>query len=218
MFNKPKIDKEPGLTGNNTNYVLKDKPESAADVAKVEKIRAYRKEASRKASVANKRIKRLEKNNLTETPAYQQYLKNGAAKFSVKGKTYNEVQKEVSKLNKFINSQTSTIRGSNKALKEIASNTGIKYKTMKELRAKSSKFFELSSKVEQYLRTVDDMASAIGYQKIWEAINVYTKEKSIDLGNTTASVDSMVDAIRGAIKEYETKSNYKGESWFTRLI
>jgi len=218
MFNKPKIDKEPGLNGNNTNYVLKDKPKSAADIAKVEKIKAYRKEASRKASVANKRIKRLEKNNLTESPAYQQYLKNGAVKFSVKGKTYNEVQKEVAKLNKFINSQTSTIRGSNNALKEIASNTGIKYKNIKELRKKSSKFFELSSKVEQYLRTVDDMASAIGYQKIWEAINVYTKEKSIDLGSATSNVDSMVDAITGAIKEYETKSSYKGQSWFTRLI
>ena len=192
------------------------------DVKAVEKkekaISDLRKETSRLASMANKRITRLERNDLKSSPAYKNYIADGRGRFGVAGKTYNQVQSELARLRKFINSETSTVRGAGSVLKSMAANTGIKYKNMKDLKQKSAKFFELSSKVEQYLRTVDDMASAIGYQKIWEAINVYTKEKSIDLGNTTASVDSMVDAITGAIKEYETKSSYKGESWFTRLI
>jgi uncharacterized protein YukE len=167
------------------------------------KIKQYRKEASKKAAIANKRIARLEKNGLKDTPAYKKYLKDGGGKFGVAGKTYNEVQKEVSRLNRFLESQSSTIRGANKVLKDIANNTGIKYKNLTELRSKSAKFFELSSKVEQYLRTVDDMASAIGYQKIWEAINQYTKDANITLDEGTNNIDDMVKSVTDAIKEYE---------------
>ncbi|WP_457816372.1 hypothetical protein, partial [Staphylococcus aureus] len=130
-------------------------------------INAYRKEASRLVSLANKRVQRLELNGLTDSPAYKAYIASGG-KFGVRGKSHNELQQEVARLNRFINSTTSTIKGVNKTLKEMADNTGITYRDLKELRAKSSKFFELANKVEQYLRTVDDMASAIGYQKIWE--------------------------------------------------
>lgn len=177
---------------------------SFANTEKEKKIREFRREASRKASVANKRIQRLEKNGLTDSPAYQQYLKSGGAKFGVKGKTYNEVQAEVSRLNNFLNSKTSTIKGVNTTLKEMASNTGIKYTNLKELREKSDKFFELASKVEQYLRNVDDMASAIGYQKIWETINQYTKQAKIDLTESENDIDTLVKKVTDAIKEYDS--------------
>lgn len=199
----------------NSSYVTDLK-----NTEKERRIREYRTEASRKASVANKRIKRLEKNGLTDSPAYQRYIKSGGGKFGVKGKTYNEVQKEVARLNKFLDSQTSTIKGINSNLKEMAKNTGIKYKNLKELRAKSSKFFELSSKVEQYLRNVDDMASAIGYQKIWEAVNQYTKSAKINLENGEADVDAMIEEVTKALKEYDDpikdKINEINESfdWF----
>lgn len=170
---------------------------------KEKKIREFRREASRKASIANKRIQRLEKNGLTDSPAYKKYVEDGGGRFSVRGKSYNEVQKEVSRLNRFINSKSSTIKGINSTLKEMAANTGIKYKNLTELREKSSKFFELSSKVEQYLRTVDDMASAVGYQKIWEAINTYTKEAKIDLQDSENDIDSMIEKVTNAIKEYD---------------
>ena len=61
--------------------------------AKAEAIKEFRREASRLASMANKRVKRLEENGLTDTPAYKAYLETGG-KFSVKGKSYNELQKE----------------------------------------------------------------------------------------------------------------------------
>lgn len=175
------------------------------EAERLNKIIEYRAEASRKASMANKRIERLEKSDAKDSPAYQKYIKDGGIRFGVKGKTHQELQKEVARLDKFLNSQTSTIRGLNKNLKEMAANTGIKYKNLGELRRMSGKFFELSSKIEQYLRTVDDMASAIGYQRIWEAINVYTKENKINLADGEAKIDEMIEAVANALKTAATK-------------
>ena len=182
---------------------------------KAQRIAAYRMEASRLASLANKRIQRLEKNGLTDSPAYKKYLETGG-KFGVRGKDHNQVQAEVARLKRFIDSQTSTVRGVTKVLKEMAENTGIKYEDLKDLRSKASKFFELSSKVEQYLRTVDDMASAIGYQKIWESINQYVESGEIDLSSSDGDIDGMVKAVTDAIKEYEQPIHkVGGNGWFT---
>lgn len=190
---------------------------------KEERIKAYRKEASRLAAIANKRIERLEKNGLENSPAYQGYLKSGGGKFSVKGKDHNELQAEVSRINKLIKANTSTVRGVNNYLKGMAKDTGMKYKNLKELQVKADEFFKLSSKIEEYLTTVEDMASAIGYQKIWESINVFIKDNKIDLTNTKMSIEEMTETISKAIAEYEkpeyVKSNeVEGNSvsaWFT---
>ncbi len=163
----------------------------------------YRQEVSRLAAIANKRIKRLEERDLTDSPAYRKLVENGVPKFSVRGKDFNQVQQEYGRLKRFLESQTSTIRGINQNLKDIAQNTGIKYKNLKELRAKANKFFELSSKVEQYLRTVDDMASAIGYHKIWEVINQYVKSEKIDLSDSENSIEDMVEMVTELIKNSE---------------
>lgn len=171
--------------------------------SKTDNIKAMRKEASRLASLANKRVARLERNELKDSPAYKQYIESGG-KFGVKGKDYNQVQQELSRLRRFIDSQTSTVKGTIDNLKAMAANTGIQYKNLKDLKTKSAKFFELAGKVEQYLRSVDDMASAVGYQKIWEAINEYTDKARIDLGDSERDIDSMIADVTTAIKEYET--------------
>ena len=182
---------------------------------KVNRIRMYRAQASKLASLANKRVARLESNGLTDSPAYKAYIETGG-KFGVRGKDHNQLQSEVARLKKFIESTTSTVKGVTNTLKEMASNTGIKYENLKDLRSKAAKFFELSSKVEQYLRTVDDMASAIGYQKIWEAINQYVKSGEIDLSSSDGDIDGMVKAVTDAIKEYDQPiQKLGGSGWFT---
>ena len=182
--------------------------------SKAKKISEDRREASRLASLANKRVQRLEANGLQDSPAYQMYLKTGG-KFGVKGKTHNELQQEVSRLKRFIDMNTSTVKGVTNTLKEMAANTGIQYNNLKELKAQSAKFFELASKVEQYLRTVEDMASAIGYQKIWETINQYVKNGEIDLSSADGDIDGMVKAVTDAIKQYETPINNRTTGkWF----
>lgn len=172
---------------------------------KAERIRAFRREASRLVSMANKRLIRLEANKLTDAPAYQKLVEIMGPKprFGIRGKSYNEVQREVAIMRQFLNAKTSTVRGANRVLKEMARNTGIKYKNLKELRSKAKQFFELASKIEQYLRTVDDMASAIGYQRIWEQINTYVKEQRIDLSKAENDIDRMVYEITKALREYD---------------
>lgn len=175
------------------------------EAERAKKVAEYRKEVSRKASMANKRIERLEKADAKDSPAYKRYVKEGSVRFGVKGKNPKELQKEVARLDKFLNSQTSTIRGLNANLKEIAKTTGIKYKKVSELRQLTAKFFDLTSKIQQYLRTVDDMASAIGYQEIWEAINQYTQENKINLAEGEDKLDEMLKAITNAITTKESK-------------
>lgn len=173
---------------------------------KEKRIKKYRQEATRKMSMANKRLKRLEQNGLTDSPAYQQFLQHGQPKFSVKGKSYNELQKEVARMNRFLDSQTSTVRGINRTLKDMASNTGIKYRNLQELRSKAKQFFELASKVEQYLRSVNDSASAIGYQKIWQAVNKYTQELSRSIDTSEMDIDKAITEISKSLSVYEEKN------------
>lgn len=171
---------------------------------KADKIKRFRQEASRMASMANKRLQRLEGNKLTDSPAYQGWLQaTGGKRFGIRGKSYNEVQSEMAKMRNFINASTSTVRGANRVLKEIANNTGIRYSNLAQIKAYSKQFFQIASKVEQYLRTVDDIASAIGYQKIWEQINKYVQARKIDLSNAENDVDRMVHEVTNALREYD---------------
>lgn len=164
-------------------------------------LQALKAEVSRKASMANKRLARLERNNLTHLPAYQMWLDyKGGVKFSVKGKDYNELQMELARVNAFLNAKTSLVRQANKYLKEIAAMTGIKYKSVKELPALTKNFFELASKIEQYLRNVEGSASAIGYQKIWEVINKYVKEENAELLKGVSDMESAIPIIAEMIQ------------------
>lgn len=164
----------------------------------------YRKEASKVISMANKRLTRLEKSKLTDSPAYSKYVDNNEMpRFSVKGLDHNALQREMSKVKKFVQAKTSTVRGINTTLKEMANNTGIKYKNLKELRSKASSFFKLASKVEQYLRNVEDVASAIGYQKIWEAINQYVKSEKTDFDEVENSVEGLTNIIDGLLNGFD---------------
>ena len=184
-----------------------------------ENLKEAKKEISRLSSMANKRLTRLENANLTSSPAYKTWVSDGQVKFGVKGKTHNELQKELSRLEKFLSAETSTVRGANSTLKEMAKNTGIKYKNLNDLRSKADKFFELSSKVEQYLRNVDDIASAIGYQKIWEAINTYVKDSKTDLSSSENDIDSLVETVtkmlNGANHDTRLENNpATDDGWF----
>ena len=164
----------------------------------------YRKEASKVISMANKRLARLEKSNLTDSPAYSKYVDNNEMpRFSVRGLSHNDLQREMSKVKKFVQAKTSTVRGINITLKEMANNTGTKYKNLKELRSKASSFFTLASKVEQYLRNVEDVASAIGYQKIWEAINQYVKSEKTDFDEVENSVEGLTNIVDGLLNGFD---------------
>ena len=189
--------------------------ETNSDIEQERRVKQFRAEASRKASLANKRIQRLENAGLKESPAYKRWLRDGGEKFSVRGKTYREVQSEVKRLNRFIDAQTSTVRGTHNVLKDMAKNTGQTYKNLEELKLKSAKFFELASKTEQYLRNIHDAGSAIGYQKIWEQINTYIKESNADLADGKLNLDQMIESVSNALMQFdEPIKDGAGDEWF----
>ena len=163
--------------------------------ARKQRIRQLKQEISKKASMANKRLKRLENNDLTNVPAYRQYIQGGGVKFSVKGKSYNELQAELSRVNHFINSKTSTVRGTNSVLKEIANTAKIKYNNLSELYSNVNQFFSLATKVEDYLNATGQTALAIGYQRVWEAINKYVEQEGKILLDTTRDLAKALPEI-----------------------
>lgn len=162
------------------------------------KVKQLKKEVSRKASMANKRLVRLKANKLTDVPAYRQFLnERGGKKFSVKGKSYNELRKELNEINRFLNHTTSTVRGARKVLKGIANTVGLKVTNVKSLPKDLSKFFALANMIEQYLNVIENAGYSIGYKKIWEAINTYTQSSKIDLYNA----DNIMEALTQDIAE-----------------
>ena len=163
--------------------------------ARKQRIRQLKQEISKKASMANKRLKRLEKNDLTNVPAYRQYVQGGGVKFSVKGKNYNQLQAELSRVNHFINSKTSTVRGTNSVLKEIANTAKIKYNNLSELYSNVNQFFSIATKVEDYLNATGQTALAIGYQRVWEAINKYVEQEGKILLDTTRDLAKALPEI-----------------------
>lgn len=166
------------------------------------KLEQLKREIQRKANIAHKRLQRLEKNNLTQLPAYQQWVKDGAVRFSVHGKDYNELQAELARLNRFLDSKTSTVREANKYLKDIAQMTGVKYKSVKELPDKLENFFRISEKIDEYLRNVEGSASAIGYYKIWEVVNQVVEMEGKELDGSEEDIESIIQEAIDAL-EYE---------------
>ena len=144
--------------------------------------RKLRQEASRLSSLANKRLKRIEEQNLLESPAYKSWVDSGGAKFGVRGKNMEQIQAEVGRLNNFINQSTSTVKGAKDYFKNIAKTVGItEYKDIPDLQNKLNNFFELTSKVKQYLHNSKEIGVAIGYQKVWEIVSDYVQEMGDDL-------------------------------------
>lgn len=164
------------------------------------RTRALLSEVQRKASMANKRLTRLENNNLTNLPAYQSWVDyGGGVRFSVAGKDYNALQAELSRVNHFLESKTSLVRQANKHMKDLAKMTGVKYDKVADLPSKLSGFFDLASKVEQYLRQTEQSASAIGYHKIWEVINRYVETEKKDLEQVMKDGQDLIPRISNAI-------------------
>ena len=174
-------------------------------------VENMKKEVRRMANLFNKRIARLEKNNLQGSPAYKAYLNSGNLKFGVRGKSFNELQQEKARLQYLIDLKTSTVRGCISFMKQTALNTGITFESTREFQKKAPLFFKLAERVEEYLRTVKDCAAAIGYQKIWEAVNLYTKENNVTLEQANRDVEDILEEIEKVLGRIQPKQDL---SWF----
>ena len=151
---------------------------------------------------AKRNIRDLQSHNLGNTPAIQKLEENGKIKFSVKGKTYNELQSDYFRLKRFVEAETSTVEGATNVLENIAKNTNIQYNDLNDLIDKSRVFFDIASKVEQILETQSQLAFTMGYQTIWTAVNNMVERKKInlqDMNNIEESANIVYDSL---INEY----------------
>lgn len=146
------------------------------------------KELNRLNSLANKRIKRLKKEGI-KSPA----LKNMPEKFTNKGKTRAEKLKDYHRVSKFVNYETSTVRGVKKTYDKILHNTGLEdvilEKTSIDEKSMGTsqvidlteEFFSLTSMVDDYLESKGDFLS---YDKVWDYVKTEMKlqaSEDIDL-------------------------------------
>lgn len=158
--------------------------------------RKLRQEASRLSSLANKRLQRMEQQNLQTSPAYQAWVDSGGVKFGVRGKSTEQVQAEIGRLNKFINQTTSTVRGAKTHFRNVAKTIGItEFKDIPDLQNKLNAFFEITAKVKQYLHNTKEIGVAIAYQKLWEIVSDYVQE----VGDEVIDVENAVLDITGKI-------------------
>lgn len=161
-----------------------------------DKERKYRQEASRKASMANKRLMRLEQLDLTMSPTYKKWVDEGGQKFGIKGKSTQEVKVEVARLNKFLKQTTSTVRGTKKYLTNIAEQVGIKqWGSFQSLNNQLSSFFEVSDRVREYLKNTKEVSVSIGYKKIWEQVNEYAETVGKEFTSLNEDIVSIANSI-----------------------
>ena len=144
-------------------------------------------------AVANKRLKRLEKNEM-DTPAALAIRRSGG-NFSTKGKSLNQLRAEYMRVTGFLNAKTSTVRGANATLKQIASSTNISYKRVGELNSKLSKFFDLYSKVEQYLQNSLQIANAVGSDTVMQVVSDYVRDQEQTIKAGMTDYKDMVESI-----------------------
>jgi len=156
----------------------------------------YRQEASRKVSMANKRLKRMEEQNLTMSPAYKKWIDEGGQKFGIKGKSMEEVRIEVARLNKFLKQTTSTVKGTKKYLTNIASQVGIKqWGSFQSLNNQLRGFFEVADRVQEYLKNSKEVSVSIDYKKIWELVNEYAETTGKEFASLNDDIINIANTI-----------------------
>lgn len=154
-------------------------------------------QVSRYAQMANKRMQRLEDNNLQMVGAFKEWERQGKPHYSVKGKDYNELQSEFWKIKKVLDDTTSTVRGANYYLRNIASQMGFKNMSLSQIKENVVGYWKVFSRVKQYLSTVENEGYNIGSPRIQEMITNYVTTSKRDLNN----VEDLNNALSSIIQE-----------------
>lgn len=173
-----------------------------SDNSKKKKRNELAKEVSRLAQMANKRISRLEKNNLQMTSAYKTWERQGKPHYSVKGKNYQQLQSEYWKIKKVIDNENSLVKTANANLKKTNIELGFaETNNMETIKANLNGFWDVFSKIKQYTDTLEQSDYNIGSPRIKEMISDYVKTNKADLSNID-DVQSAIEKIKSDVDEY----------------
>ena len=157
------------------------------------KQKAFRQEVSRLNSMANKRIKRLANSKFKDSPAYQKWLKSGGQKFSIRGKSQQDVWKEYYRVQQFLSYETSTITGSKRVLQKTNENFKLGL-TYDELIAHSGDLYRLTDKVQQVL-TIQGKGALYDSDQRMEAVGLVVQDRNLNSLND-------IDGLVGYVEDY----------------
>ena len=168
------------------NHVRKQLPDNFASMKRKDLIA----EMQPTIDAANKRLKRLQGME-TLSPALNSVMQSGG-KFSIKGKTRNEILKEASRALSFINMKTSTVSGAKQFEKNFAAKLSNKSKNITNDQRKT--LFDSFRKLQQI--------SPVG-------LNIYGSERLVRMladevvDENYSFEDTMNKALKELEREYE---------------
>lgn len=156
------------------------------------------KKTSQLASVANKRMTRMEKSGI-ESPAYksaQKYLgkEDAPKRFSVRGKGINELRAEFIRLKQFLESKTSTLKGHKEVRKEFYKRLGVpEGEEMSE--DDESEFWDAYNELEPYISQLIRYENKQGFfYSVWSE-------------NKGKSYDELKNLIKEELDKMETPTD-----------
>lgn len=165
-------------------------------------------------SKANKRLRRLSKKGW-KTRAYKKAVQTGGKFHNRRGASYKEKAREYQRVKNFLNSETSTVRGSKKVLKQMLSRTGLEdivgddpdtIMTSEEVENGDgsitlvNKFFDIASMVDDYLE--NHRGVKISSDEIWRSIHdTYLAGYSEDFSDADAE-EVVGDVVRRLHNDY----------------
>lgn len=179
-----------------------------------EKAKAIAKDIQSKMNKANKRIKRLEKSGKYATSkAYAIHIKEKGA-FGTKGKSYNQLLAEQKRINKFIASKTSTVRGTDDDTKRIMKMFKLKEnkENRKLMESHAEKFFELFKKAMEFQFLKGENSLALSSDRIQDEIGKKVESKEINIENTEESLGTVLDDLIGKFDDVGNSMGLKGEA------
>lgn len=180
----------------NIDEVVSSLTDATYDVSEDEARRLFRKAVSQRTSLANKRIKRLEDANLTDVPAYRNWLDNNdGVKFGLtrdgRRLTDEEAVQEYFRADRFRDMETSTVTGATDFLGRIQERLGLSTTDRAEIQAQSGKVFEVTSKVDQYMKTAGE-GFTIGSDELQKIVTEYILEEPGGFGRDTDDLVAMI--------------------------
>lgn len=164
----------------------------------------FRRRVSRLASTANKRLQRLEKNDVRDTQAYRSVTayKGTQPRFGVKGKSNNEVISEFWRLNRFLQARTSTIKGIRSVLAEAERNTGGKFSgSLSEQVIQAGDYFKVVDVITDYLKNVEQSAIALNYNAIFNAVSKAIRTDKNILAGLRSDGESLKNLLQSTLND-----------------
>lgn len=166
-------------------------------------------QANALVSMANKRLKKFIENGLTDAPIYEKYMKalGDSEKFSLKGKAGLERKRHIDLVQEFLTSKTSTMKGLEVNMAQLAQNFGFHFKNYKQMLHYSNNFFKLQKAIIERNKMLNKELEdqQYGYRAYMVEIQEYLRQENIELEASAELIDKMAQDIADGTRALEAR-------------